>query len=109
MRNFLTVLATATLLTSPVAVAAGPKDCPPGLAKKGSCTPPGLAEKGVERDGVRYNRGERIGDYIIIRDVDRYGLDRTQTYARSGDYIYRIDRQTREVLNLIGAVSALLN
>lgn len=77
--------------------------CPPGLAKKhNGCMPPGQAKK--------WQRGERIrGDYIVIRDPDRYRLDRRYTYWRSGDYVYRVEPQTGKVLNLIGAVSALLN
>ncbi|MBM1813938.1 excinuclease ABC subunit A [Sulfitobacter pseudonitzschiae] len=78
-------------------------NCPPGLAKKNPpCVPPGQARK--------YNRGDVInGDYIIIRDPGRYGLDRGQTYYRVGDYVYRVDRDTREVLDLIGAVARILN
>ncbi|RWR53174.1 excinuclease ABC subunit A [Sinirhodobacter ferrireducens] len=77
--------------------------CPPGLAKKNNgCMPPGQAKK--------WQRGDRIvGDYIVIHDPDRYHLDRRYTYWRSGDYIYRVEPQTGKVLNLIGAVSALLN
>jgi len=77
--------------------------CPPGLAKKhNGCLPPGQAKK--------WHRGERIrGDYILIRDPDRYRLDRRNTYWRSGDYVYRVEPQTGKVLDLIGAVSALLN
>lgn len=90
--------------------------CPPGLAKKNPpCVPPGLAKKRYEADryhdrGDRYRRGDRIrGDYIIIEDPYRYGLNRGDSYARIGNYVYRIDRETREVLDLIGAVAAILN
>jgi len=77
--------------------------CPPGLAKKNNgCMPPGQAKK--------WQRGDRIsGDYIVIRDPGHYHLDRRYTYWRSGDYIYRVEPKTGKVLNLIGAVSALLN
>lgn len=90
--------------------------CPPGLAKKNPpCVPPGLAQKRHDADRYfdrddRYRRGDRIrGDYIVIDDPYRYGLNRGDSYARIGNYVYRIDRQTREVLDLIGAVSAILN
>ena len=57
----------------------------------------------------RYDRGDRLTDYIVIRDPGRYGLDPRRTYARQGDYVYAMDEDTREVLNLIGAVAAILN
>lgn len=78
--------------------------CPPGLAKKDNgCLPPGQAKK-------IYGTGERLdGEYIIIDRPDRFDLDRDGTYYRVGDYVYRVDRETREVLALIGAVSAILN
>ena len=81
----------------------GGTSCPPGLAKKNPpCVPPGQVQK--------YGIGDRIdGGYIIIRDPDRYGLEKGKTYYRVGDYVYRVDRETREVLDLIGAVAAVLN
>ena len=78
-------------------------NCPPGLAKKNPpCVPPGQARK--------YNRGDVIyGDYTIIGDPRQYGLNRDQTYYRVGEYVYRVDRDTREVLDLIGAVARVLD
>ena len=78
-------------------------DCPPGLAKKNPpCVPPGQARK--------YGRGDIIyGDYWIVRHPGRYGLDANETYYRVGDYVYRVDRDTREVLDLIGAAVRVLN
>ncbi|WP_238991822.1 hypothetical protein [Gemmobacter caeruleus] len=83
--------------------------CPPGLAKKSpACIPPGQAKK--HQGGVTvYRPGEVIDrDYIVIRDPGRYGLP-DGTYYRVGDYLYRVDRDTRAVLDLIGAVNTLLN
>lgn len=82
---------------------AGIGHCPPGLAKKNPpCVPPGQARK--------YDIGDRIDDdYIILRNPGRYGLDRDETYYRVGDSIYRVDRETREVLDLIGAIGAVLD
>lgn len=79
--------------------------CPPGLAKKNPpCVPPGQVGK------ARYRVGDRItGDYILIRDPGRYRLDPNQTYYRVGDYVYRVDRDTRKVLDFLGAAAALLN
>lgn len=81
---------------------ADPPGCPPGLAKKQTgCLPPGQARK--------YGIGDRIGgEYIHIRHPGRHGLDPDQTYYRAGDYVYRVDRDTREVLDLIGAVARVL-
>mgnify|MGYP000165098247 FL=1 len=85
---------------------ADPGFCPPGLAKKNPpCVPPGLAKKAVP-----YGVGDRIdGGYIILRHPRRFGLDPKETYYRVGDYIFRVDRETREVLDFIGAAAALLD
>ncbi len=77
--------------------------CPPGLAKKNvPCVPPGQAKK-------LYRNGDFINnDYRWINDPYRYGLNRG-SYVRAGDYVYRVDPETRKVLNLIGAVADILN
>lgn len=90
--------------------------CPPGLAKKSpACVPPGLAKDRVHCEVVRddrvviYRQGDVIRrDYILIEDPLRYGL-MDGTYYRAGDYVYRVDRNTHEVLALMGAVNAILN
>lgn len=80
--------------------------CPPGLAKKSpACVPPGQA-----KNYERFRVGDRLtGDYILIRDPGRYGLDRRGTYYRADGYVIRVDRETREILDLIGAIDAVLN
>lgn len=82
--------------------------CPPGLAKKDTnCTPPGLAKKGVNQG---FQRGDTItGDYTRIKDPARYGLDPNRSYYRVGDQVYRVDKHTKEVLDVIGAVAALMD
>jgi hypothetical protein len=103
------VLALPLILVALAApLQAGPQGCPPGLAKKSpACVPPGLAKK---QHHDRYRVGDRIDrDYIVIRDPDRYGLDPGQSYYRAGNYVYRVDRETREVLDLIGAIAAVLD
>ncbi|SLN09773.1 hypothetical protein PEL8287_00098 [Roseovarius litorisediminis] len=82
------------------------KDCPPGLAKKhNGCLPPGHA-----KSHHRYRIGDRIhDDYSVIRHPGRHGLDPDESYYRVGDYIYRVDRDTRKVLDLVGAAVAVLN
>lgn len=80
--------------------------CPPGLAKKSpACIPPGQARK----SGHDYVGHRLIGDYVIVTTPERYGLDPRHRYARQDGYLFRIDRDTMEVLTLIGAVSAILN
>ncbi len=82
-------------------------DCPPGLAKKNPpCVPPGQVGK---RYGTRVGDTLRIGDYRIIRDRDRYDLDyrRGWDYYRDDDRIYRVDRETRQVLAIINLLDAL--
>lgn len=78
--------------------------CPPGLAKKAvPCVPPGRVKN-------RYKVGDRIDrDYFWINNPYRYGLKRGDSYVRAGDYVYRIDPETRKVPNLIGAVADFLN
>ncbi|SFE84039.1 excinuclease ABC subunit A [Roseivivax sediminis] len=105
-----------SLFLTPLATPVAAQGCPPGLAKKNNgCTPPGLAKKGVDRDRrddavYRYGVGDRLGDsYVILREPRTYGLDPRYTYARTGDAVYRIDRETRQVLAIVGLLSNLLN
>ncbi|MFW8634313.1 excinuclease ABC subunit A [Cribrihabitans pelagius] len=112
MRKSLMLAALAASLAAPAAVeAGGPKTnpgtqagCPPGLAKKSpACVPPGQAKK-------FYGKGSRIDHrYILIRNPDRHGLDPAYSYYRMGGQVFRVDRETREVLDLIGAVAAVLD
>ncbi len=105
MSKTVMIAATAMLSVSPIwAIADSYKGCPPGLAKKqNGCLPPGQAKK-------IYGRGERLsGDYTLIGDPGRYGLNAGEVFYRVGDNVYRVDRDTRRVLELIGAVSAILN
>jgi len=71
LRIFILAIMGLTLVAA-VPAQAQPKGCPPGLAKKANgCQPSGLAKK----QGI-YHRGDRIhGDYIILRNPGRYGLN----------------------------------
>ncbi|WP_170381265.1 hypothetical protein [Ruegeria atlantica] len=104
----ITTAILAIALSSGVAMAGNGKGkgghCPPGLAKKSvPCVPPGQV-KNFYRTGDYINR-----DYRWIDDPYRYGLRRGDSYIRAGDYVYRVDPDTRKVLNLIGAVADILN
>ncbi|MCE5972919.1 excinuclease ABC subunit A [Sinirhodobacter sp. WL0062] len=119
MKHFTQILFAAALILSPAlahadgkktvifrdfsAVDKGNTGCPPGLAKKNNgCMPPGQVKH-------RWRVGDRIhDDYYIVRNVDRYGLNPSYDYWSKDDYIYRVDRRTGEILDLIGAVSAIL-
>jgi len=81
--------------------------CPPGLAKKNPpCVPPGQARKGFDPG---YRVGERLPDgFIILRSPSRYGLDPRRTYYERDGYVVQVDRETREILTLIGAISDVL-
>lgn len=117
----LTVVALAALsLAVPSLAAAKPKGCPPGLAKKTpACIPPGLAKKNREPRHDRTDQAEGTapdseryyitGDYVLVTDPYRYGLDDNRTYYRFGDNIFRVDKETGEILTFIGSLAALLN
>ncbi len=115
-------LIAALAIAATPALAGPPGGCPPGLAKKEpACVPPGLAKKGVDReefearrdvdDDVDYEIGEEIVDFddlVLIRDPGRYGLDPYGTYYRAGEEVIRVDRETQEVIAMIGLARAVL-
>lgn len=82
--------------------------CPPGLAKKNPpCIPPGLAKKMPADD--RYRVGDRLPDDRIVMFDPRFAPDDTRSiYVRQGDALYRVDRETGLVLDLIGSIADLL-
>ena len=88
--------------------------CPPGLAKKGNgCMPPGQAKKGHSGE-VGHVHHYRVGDhipygYVLVPDPWRYGYNEPGTYWRVGETLFRVNRDTGEVLAVLGLVSALLN
>lgn len=111
LKQLVLPLAAASFAALALPAVAQPQGCPPGLAKKAvPCVPPGQAKK-----GVRYiERGDRVTDYDyhLIRYPDRYGLDRLrpgERYYVVNGQILRVDQDTYEVLDVIRAVSALLD
>ncbi|OWU81424.1 excinuclease ABC subunit A [Phaeobacter sp. 22II1-1F12B] len=130
--NFVIPLCAAVALTLPGAAMANngkpnkahnaqqvASNCPPGLAKKNPpCVPPGQAKKQLDPiyendrydDHYDYRIGERVnGDYVVIERPQRYGLDPNATYYRVGDGVYQVDRETSEILAVIGLANRLLN
>ncbi|NOD63466.1 MULTISPECIES: hypothetical protein [unclassified Ruegeria] len=105
-KSLVTIAMLAAMALAPVTAVAKNKNghCPPGLAKKSiPCVPPGQAKK-------IYRNGDFIrNDYRWVDNPYRYGLNRNYSYIRAGDYVYRVDPDTRKVLNLIGAVADILN
>lgn len=92
-------------------------NCPPGLAKKDPpCVPPGLAKKGVtartgDRDGQfdPYGIGDRLPDgYVTIIDPRLFRPNDQAYYVRRGDTLYRIDRETGLILDILGKLADLL-
>lgn len=92
---------------------AGPKGCPPGLAKKSpACVPPGQAKKGVTADEW-LARGDYVGDkYERVYDRSKYRLPRLregEVYYKDGTVVYRADRETRRVIEIIRLVDLISN
>lgn len=81
--------------------------CPPGLAKKDPpCIPPGQAK----RRG--YDIGDRLAEDVALdRYFDDLNLPRLDTdrYYRTDDTVYRVDPNTRAILDAIAIAEILLN
>jgi hypothetical protein len=118
------MLAAAVALGTAAPALAGPKGCPPGLAKKSpACVPPGHANKGgrdydydddrrVTREVVRERYYITDYDYVPLRDPGRYTLPPLQpgeAYYVANNQVYRVDTGTRQILDVLGVVSGLLN
>lgn len=116
----ISIILAALALAPAVPAEAGPKkNCPPGLAKKNPpCVPPGQAKKGVT-PGMWLNRGDRFDwdrypDYHRLRERDwrRYRLPDIaghEGYYTNGHMVYRIDRDTRRVIDWILLTDDILN
>lgn len=80
--------------------------CPPGLAKKNPpCVPPGQAKKGL---GVG-DRFPQDGYYVVREGPGLPRLGKGESYYRIGDTYFRVDQNTREILQLFEAVGAVVN
>lgn len=79
------------------------KNCPPGLAKKNPpCVPPGLA-KTASPDPFKI--GDRLPDARIVAiDPGAFGRDDNVYYVRYGDMLYRIARDTGDIVTVIGPI-----
>ncbi len=82
--------------------------CPPGLAKKNpSCVPPGQVGKRLS-----VGNGLPKSGYDLVKNPSKYRLPKLgkgQSYYRDADRFFRINRETREVLELIDALDAVLD
>jgi len=103
MKAIAAILIVALL---PLSAVAAPPHCPPGLAKKAPpCVPPGLARKQRGDDGWRID--ER---YRRLDAPRRYGLDpRWDYYLRDDGYVFRVDPETRAIIDLVDALDRLLD
>jgi hypothetical protein len=118
MRLILMLAAAVALGTSAPALA-GPKGCPPGLAKKSpGCVPPGHAKKGGKGDWdddrvvIRDRYYINDYDYVPLRDPGRYTLPPLrpgEAYYVANNQVYRVDTGTKQILDVLGVVSGLLN
>jgi hypothetical protein len=89
---------------------AGPKGCPPGLAKKAvPCVPPGQAKKW--QIGAPLPRG--INYTVLNKDEwESLGLRRPADgtrYVMIDNQVVRMNQATREVLEAVAAVGRVLN
>lgn len=105
MRNIIWLMlpfVVAATLTLPAGSAfAGPKGCPPGLAKKAvPCVPPGQAKK--------WQIGNRIPSgtpWYEVRDWDRYGLPAPldgSRYVLIDNDLVRVAIATGVILEFLG-------
>lgn len=80
--------------------------CPPGLAKKhNGCMPPGQAKKLFR--GERWESG--YGSLYSYRQIPydlrrRYALNPYDRYYYSNGYLYRVNRRTMVIEQVIGAL-----
>ena len=117
MKLVLIAAAMAAAASATPALSKPKGHCPPGLAKKAMpCVPPGQAKKGLAVDSDRYvyRRGDYYRDddrYRRLRDYDRYGLKQPrdgEVYYGGGNIVYRVDRETRQILDLIRLVDDII-
>lgn len=78
--------------------------CPGGLQRQGGrCAPHGQLRK-------FYRRGDRIvEDYLWIRSPGDWAPDPYGSYVQAGGYVYQVNRETQNVLRLVGAMDKLSN
>ncbi|MEC9104167.1 MAG: hypothetical protein VX878_10180 [Pseudomonadota bacterium] len=68
-----------------------------------------MVEHTIPRVGDRLDGSYYGSRYILVRDPGGYGLDPYGTYYRVDGQVIQVDRETSEVIALIGAVSNILN
>lgn len=109
-------IAAGIALAAPIAAEAGPKHCPPGLAKKAvPCVPPGHAKRQKHSHDHAWRVGDRLPRdvrYVIIDDYDRYGLprpDRGTQYVRIDNDIFRIALESARILESVRVIGEILD
>ncbi|MFY0693370.1 MAG: excinuclease ABC subunit A [Paracoccaceae bacterium] len=109
MRRWMSPALIAVLalgVTTPASAA--PPGCPPGLAKKNPpCVPPGqVGKQGWLKRGDILDR-----DYDRVRYPRRYRLPplgEAEGYYRNGRIVYRVDEETRQILDWIELTDEIL-
>lgn len=108
MKKTVSLLAGVLIATLPFAapsMAGGPKHCPPGLAKKGSCVPPGQAKK-------QYQVGQPLPatvQYVPVQTTLYPAPPAGTLYGQVDGDVLLIAEGTRRVIELIGIADALAN
>ena len=92
------------------AVAAGPKGCPPGLAKKSiPCVPPGQVRHWQVGEPLPRGIGYVVLDEDAWRDLGLRHPGDGSRYVVVDNQVLRVNRATREVLEAVVAVGRALN
>jgi Ni/Co efflux regulator RcnB len=56
-----------------------------------------------------YRVGDRIrDDYVVLDSPGRYGLDPNATYYRVDNQVFQVDRETSQILGVIGLFQSLV-
>ncbi len=67
------------------------------------------ASQAGHHSAAPYQVGDRLTtDYMYLYAPERFGLEPDETYYRADGYLFRVDRDTRQVLEVIGLMATLL-
>ncbi|WP_291735694.1 hypothetical protein [Leisingera sp. F5] len=99
-------IAAASLALAPAATLAGPKKQAPGHNNSAAHHAPGQVKKRQARQG--HIQG---GDWIYVKDYDRWGLNPPRDghrYVRQNGKIYEVVKDTLAIIGAVAVVDALL-
>ncbi|WP_027258831.1 hypothetical protein [Leisingera aquimarina] len=99
-------IAAASLALAPAATLAGPKKQAPGHNNSAAHHAPGQVKNRQARQG--HIQG---GDWIYVKDYDRWGLNPPRDghrYVRQNGKIYEVVKDTLAIIGAVAVVDALL-